>query len=130
VISTITPPIALSAFAGAAVAGADPWKTSFKAVRYGIAAFLVPFLFISNQAILLDGAIVDIVRTTFTAGLGVWALAAASEGWLRCLIPGFDGAILSLEWKEAVWDRFVTGAPRPRTPSEQQYSDRKLRSRC
>jgi hypothetical protein len=38
----------------------------------------------------------------------------------RCLIPRFDGAILSLEWKEAVCDRYVTGAPRPRTPSEQQ----------
>jgi PAS domain S-box-containing protein len=48
---------------------------------------------------------------------------------IRCLIPRFDGAILSLEWKEAIWDRFVTGAPRPRTSSEQQYSDRKLRSR-
>ena len=48
---------------------------------------------------------------------------------LRCLIPRFDGAILSSEWKEAIWDRYVTGAPRPRTPSEQQYSDRKLRSR-
>ncbi len=47
----------------------------------------------------------------------------------RCLIPRFDGAILSLEWKEAAWDRYVMGAPRPRTPSEQQYSDRKLRSR-
>ena len=47
----------------------------------------------------------------------------------RCLIPRFDGAILSLEWKEAAWDKFVMGAPRPRTPSEQQYSDRKLRSR-
>jgi hypothetical protein len=45
----------------------------------------------------------------------------------RCLIPRFDGAIHSLEWKEALWDKFVTGAPRPRTPSEQQYSDRKLR---
>ena len=43
---------------------------------------------------------------------------------LRCLIPRFNGAILSLEWKAAVWDRSVTGAPRPRTPSEQQYSDR------
>lgn len=47
----------------------------------------------------------------------------------RCLIPRFDGAILSIEWKEALWDKFVTEAPRPRTPSEQQYSDRKLRSR-
>ena len=48
---------------------------------------------------------------------------------IELLIPRFDGAILSLEWKEAIWDRYVTGAPRPRTPSEQQYSDRKLRSR-
>jgi hypothetical protein len=47
----------------------------------------------------------------------------------NCLIPRFDGLILSKEWKDALWDRFVTGAPRPRTPSEQQYSDRKLRSR-
>ena len=47
----------------------------------------------------------------------------------KCLIPRFDGAILSLEWKEAAWDRYVMGAPRPRTPSEQQYSDRRLRSR-
>jgi hypothetical protein len=47
----------------------------------------------------------------------------------RCLIPRFNGAILSLEWKDALWDKFVMAAPRPRTPSEQQYSDRKLRSR-
>jgi hypothetical protein len=46
-----------------------------------------------------------------------------------CLIPRFDGAILSQEWKEALWDKFVMGAPRPRTLSELQYSDRKLRSR-
>jgi len=44
----------------------------------------------------------------------------------RCLIPRFDGVILSLEWKEAVWARYVMGAPRPRAPSEQQYSDRKV----
>jgi hypothetical protein len=43
------------------------------------------------------------------------------------LIPWFDGAILSREWKEALWGRFVTGAPRPRSPSEQQCSDRKMR---
>ena len=44
----------------------------------------------------------------------------------RCMIPRFDGVIFSLEWKEALWDKFVMAAPRPRTPSEQQYSDRKL----
>lgn len=50
--------------------------------------------------------------------------------WLdKCLIPRFDGVILSREWKDAVWDKFVMEAPRLRTLSEQQYSDRKLRSR-
>lgn len=88
VISTITPPIALSAFAGAALAGADPWKTSFKAVRYGLAAFIVPFLFIHNQGVLMDGTVFEIVRTTITAALGVWALATASEGWLAGRLPG------------------------------------------
>ncbi|MCA0850603.1 TRAP transporter permease [Salipiger thiooxidans] len=82
VISTITPPIALSAFAGAALAGGDPWKTSFKAVKYGLAAFIVPFLFIHNQGVLLDGTPWEIARTTATAALGVWALATASGGWL------------------------------------------------
>jgi threonine/homoserine/homoserine lactone efflux protein len=48
---------------------------------------------------------------------------------LRFLIPWFDGVILSQDWKEALWDKFVTAAPRPRTPSELQYSDRRLRSR-
>lgn len=47
----------------------------------------------------------------------------------NCLIRWFDGAILSLDWKEALWGKFVMGAPRPRTLSDQQYSDRKLRSR-
>ena len=55
-------------------------------------------------------------------------MAAISSGRARCLIPRFDGVILSKEWKDALWDKFVTEAPQPRMPSEQQYSDRKLRS--
>ncbi|MDP0926600.1 TRAP transporter fused permease subunit [Paracoccus onubensis] len=92
VISTITPPIALSAFAGAALAGADPWRTAFKSVRYGIAAFIVPFLFIHNQGVLLEGSVIEIVRTTLTALIGGWPSAKISHcarlvsvrGWFRC----------------------------------------------
>lgn len=46
-----------------------------------------------------------------------------------CLIPGFESATRALEWKDALWDRYATAALRPRTQSEQQYSDRKLRPR-
>ena len=66
----------------------------------------------------------------FAAGCFVLAELMISSGSaqiydpeLRCLIPRFDGAIFSLEWKEALWDKYFTAAPRPRTPSEQQYSD-------
>ncbi len=44
-------------------------------------------------------------------------------------VPVFDGLVLSMQWKEALWDRYFTAAPRQRTLSEKQYSDRKLRSR-
>ena len=45
------------------------------------------------------------------------------------MIPQSDGATHSLEWKEAAWDKIVTGAPRPRTPSEQQYREENGRLR-
>lgn len=47
----------------------------------------------------------------------------------RCTVPWFNGMILSNHWKEALWDRYFTAAPRQRTLSEKRYSDRKLRSR-
>lgn len=83
VISTITPPIALSGFAGAALAGANPWKTSFKSVRYGIAAFIVPFLFIYHDEILMQGEWYSILHVAVTAAVGVWMIGIASEGWFK-----------------------------------------------
>jgi hypothetical protein len=43
----------------------------------------------------------------------------------KCLIARFDGAVLSTERKQALWDKFVIGVPRPKTLSELQYSERK-----
>ncbi|WP_051231499.1 TRAP transporter permease [Stutzerimonas azotifigens] len=83
VISTITPPIALSGFAGAALAQANPWTTSFKAMRYGIAAYIVPFLFVYHSEILLRGEPLAIVHVLVTASLGICGLAIASEGWFK-----------------------------------------------
>jgi hypothetical protein len=54
---------------------------------------------------------------------------SSGGGYIIKAIPRFNGEILSQAWKEALWDKFVVGAPRQRTPSELQYSDRKLRSR-
>ena len=61
-------------------------------------------------------AITDGVQLGIHAAFGS-ANQAATHLFLTCLIPRFDGVILSLEWKEALWDKFVMAAPRPRTPS-------------
>jgi len=83
VISAITPPVALAAYAGAAIAGSDPMRTSVAAFSYGMAAFLVPFMFFYSPALLLQGDdITQIVHYALTAVLGVYLLAASLQGWL------------------------------------------------
>jgi TRAP transporter 4TM/12TM fusion protein len=83
VISAITPPVALASFAAAALAQSNPWKTSFESMRYGIAAFVVPFFFVYQPELLMRGDTIDVVRIFVSACLGIYFLALASEGWMR-----------------------------------------------
>jgi TRAP-type uncharacterized transport system fused permease subunit len=57
VVSAITPPVALASYAAAGISGANPMETSVASFKIGIAAFIVPFMFFYNSAILMDGAL-------------------------------------------------------------------------
>ncbi|MEQ8395754.1 TRAP transporter permease [Thalassobaculum sp.] len=81
VISAITPPVALAAYAGAALAGSDPMKTSMESFKIGLAAFIVPYMFFYSDAMLLDGGPLEILHVTVTAMIGVYLLSAAVQGW-------------------------------------------------
>ena len=85
-ISTITPPVALTAYAAAAVAGASPTKTGWRAFLYGISAYIMGFMFIYSSALLLDGGVLQIIRAFVTGLLGAFFLSSAVEGYLfrRC----------------------------------------------
>jgi len=80
--AAITPPDASAAYAGAGIAGADPWRTGWCATRLGIAAYLVPFMFVYGPALLLLDTPQAIIWTFVTAIVGTYALAAAVQGWL------------------------------------------------
>ncbi|MCS6779659.1 MAG: TRAP transporter permease [Geminicoccaceae bacterium] len=82
VVSAITPPVALASFAAATMARADPWKTSWIAVKLGLAAFIVPFMFYTSPVLLAQGHLLSILLATLTATLGVILLACAADGWL------------------------------------------------
>lgn len=81
IISAITPPVALAAYAAGGVAGSDPMKTAFQACKLGIAAFIVPYMFVYAPALLAIGEPSHIALATVTALIGVLALAAASVGY-------------------------------------------------
>ncbi|MFC0201479.1 TRAP transporter permease [Paracoccus rhizosphaerae] len=81
VMSAITPPVALAAYAGAALSGSDPMKTSVEAFKLGLAAFIVPFMFFGSHELLMQGEVVDIVHATLTALLGMFLLSAGVIGY-------------------------------------------------
>ncbi|GAA0326274.1 TRAP transporter permease [Bacillus carboniphilus] len=81
-ISTITPPVALSSFAGAALAKARPMQVAWTALKLGITAFIVPYLFIIDNSLLLQGDIFVIIMDIFTASIGIVALAAGIQKFM------------------------------------------------
>jgi TRAP transporter 4TM/12TM fusion protein len=72
IMSMVTPPVALSAFAAANIAGSDVDKTGWTATRIGWAAYIVPFLFVLSPSLLMHGDPLTIVWAVVTAGLGIW----------------------------------------------------------
>lgn len=83
VMSAITPPVAVASLAAAGMAQADPWKTSWIAVRLGLGTLIVPFMFFYAPALLGQGEWTDIAQVFCTAALGVTLLACSTEGWLN-----------------------------------------------
>lgn len=81
VMSAITPPVALAAYAAAGIAGTDPMKTGVEAFRLGIAAFIVPFMFIYSPQLLMVGSATEITIAVITASIGIYLLAASVQGW-------------------------------------------------
>ncbi|MEM9426570.1 MAG: TRAP transporter fused permease subunit [Pseudomonadota bacterium] len=81
VLSAITPPVALASYAAAGVSGANPMETSVASFKIGIAAFIVPFMFFYNSALLMDGSTFEVVRAAITAVVGVFLLSSGVQGW-------------------------------------------------
>ncbi|WP_299280720.1 TRAP transporter fused permease subunit [uncultured Tateyamaria sp.] len=81
VVSAITPPVALASYAAAGISGANPMATSVASFKIGIAAFIVPFMFFYNSALLMDGTWFEVLRAGATAIFGVFLLSSGVQGW-------------------------------------------------
>ena len=96
-ISSITPPVALAAYAGAGLAGCDPNKTGYKAFRLAFCSFLMPYLFVYNPVLLMEGGVLDILWSLVTALIGAYLLAAGFEGFFfRWSLKWFERPLMIL----------------------------------
>ena len=80
-MSMITPPVAIAAFAAASLTRADPMRTGYAAVKFGWMAYVIPFLFVLSPTLILKGAPLDIALAIVTALIGVWLVSVAVTGY-------------------------------------------------
>jgi TRAP transporter 4TM/12TM fusion protein len=116
-LSNITPPVCVSAYAAAAIAGSDPMKTGFAALKFGATLVLIPFSFVYAPELLLYGSAFDIVTGALGYLLGYLALAMLVQNaepvygriaiWQRCI---FAAAAFCLLFPTSIWiDLFGAG---------------------
>lgn len=83
VLSGITPPVAIAAYAASGIARSNPMSTSITAVRLAAVAFIIPFMFVYGPALIFQGGIVEIILSFATALVGIYALSVGLEGFLK-----------------------------------------------
>jgi len=99
-LSAITPPVALAAFAAAALSGENPMRIALVAVKYGLVAFVIPYFFVFDPRLLAIGELPTLIMPFATGIVGTLALASALQGWFfgraNTLARGmlFAGALL------------------------------------
>lgn len=86
----ITPPHCSGVFVAAGIAGSEPFKTAFRAMRLGVVCYLVPFIIVFNPALMLVGAAREIALATVTAVVGVVALSVGIEGFIRRIMAWWE----------------------------------------
>lgn len=109
-LSLITPPDCLATYTAAAIAGSDFWKTGWTGMRLGIAAYVVPFVFALHPALILKGAIGEILLAVAASGIGTFLIAVGCAGFLfrsldwfkRCLFL-LAGLLLMLPTWHGTW---------------------------
>ena len=102
IVADLTPPVALAAYAGAAIAQANPMKTALTSTKLAIGAFIVPYIFALNPAMLfVDTSVWEVILICITSVVGMFGVSSALEGyiltnmkWFERIIGGIGGLLL------------------------------------
>jgi TRAP transporter 4TM/12TM fusion protein len=96
VVSTITPPVALASFAGAAIAKSPPMATAVESSKVGIAKYIVPFAFVYNPSLLMEGSIIWSFYSLIAVLLAYWLMTLGLEGWFNGKLNAYKRTLVLL----------------------------------
>ncbi len=109
IVADITPPVALAAYAGSAIAKSDPMRTAFNASKLAIGAFLIPYIFCLNPAMLLiETNVPEFIMIAITSVIGMYAISAAIEGYMTSVIHPVFRIILAAAGLMLIYPGIVT----------------------
>ena len=109
IVADITPPVALAAYAGSAIAESNPMKTGINATKLAIAAFIVPYIFCLNTSMLLvDASALQVAEIIITSLLGIFGVAACMNGHLFKAIPWPLRVVLGIAGIATMYPTLIT----------------------
>ena len=109
IVADLTPPVALAAYAGAAIAQANPMKTAFTATKLAIGAFIVPYVFALNPAMLfVDTGVLEVILIVITSIVGIFGVSAALEGFFMCSMRWYERIISAVGGLLLIYPGVVT----------------------
>ena len=109
IVADLTPPVALAAYAGAAIAQSNPMKTALTATKLAIAAFIVPYVFALNPAMLfVDTTVWEVVLICITSFVGIFAISASLEGYLLTSMPWYQRILAAAGGLMLIYPGIVT----------------------
>ena len=111
IVADLTPPVALAAYAGAAIAQANPMKTALTATKLAIGAFIVPYVFALNPAMLfIDTTIGEIILICITSLVGIFAVSASLEGYFLHHMAWYERVLCVIGGLLLIYPGIVTDA--------------------
>jgi len=112
IVADLTPPVALAAYAGAAIAQANPMKTAVTATKLAIGAFIVPYIFALSPSMLFIGttSVFDIILIIITSFVGIFAVSASLEGYMLTRMPWYLRILSAVGGLLLIYPGIVTDA--------------------
>jgi TRAP transporter 4TM/12TM fusion protein len=109
IVADLTPPVALAAYAGAAIAQANPMKTAFTATKLAIGAFIVPYVFaLSPEMLFVDTTAWEVILICITSLVGIFGVSAALQGWFLCRMSWYERILSAVGGLLLIYPGIVT----------------------